>query len=137
YRGNVDSVNIPKELKKALSIKWESMMKRCYSKDGGLNLYKDVFVHQDWHSLEQFLRDVRYIPHYHIAKEDNLKGWDLDKDYFGANAYSKDTCVFLKHQENSVYAKSTPLSVKGKDGKLSKVFIEIREASIYLDMSES
>ena len=89
-----------------LKDKWENMMRRSYSKayKNTHDTYDDVFVHSDWHSFEQFLRDVREIPQYFLAREDGFKGWDLDKDYYGSNAYSKYTCVFLKHQENSLYA---------------------------------
>ena len=91
-----------------LKDKWENMMRRSYSQNykESHDTYDNVFVHQDWHSFEQFLRDIRKIPQYFLAREDGFKGWDLDKDYYGSNAYSKDTCVFLKHQENSLYAKT-------------------------------
>lgn len=91
-----------------LKDKWENMFRRCYSekyqKDIYHESYKDIFVHQDWHSFKKFLEDIRYLPQYFLAKEQNFKGWDLDKDYYGSNAYSKDTCVFLKHNENSLYS---------------------------------
>ena len=99
---------------KALKTKWENIFYRCYS-DRFIKreYYKDVFVHQRWHSFEQFLRDIRYVPQYHLAKEDNFKGWELDKDYFGSNCYSVDTCVFLTKRENSLYALSKPFTYKG------------------------
>ena len=85
------------------------MFRRCYS-DTYQNehpTYRGAFVHHKWHSFENFLRDVRMIPQYFLAREDNFNGWDLDKDYYASNCYSNDTCVFLKHCENSLYAKST------------------------------
>lgn len=90
-----------------LKDKWENMFRRCYSKAYSKEhpTYKNTFVHQDWHSFKQFLEDVRYLPQYFLAKEDGFKGWDLDKDYYGSNAYSKDTCVFLKHSENTLYSR--------------------------------
>lgn len=92
------------ELKK----KWENMFFRCYSERYKklYHTYDDKFVHHRWHSFSNFLNDVKYIPQFFLAKEDNFKGWDLDKDYYGSNCYSKDTCVFLKHDENTLYAKS-------------------------------
>ena len=91
-----------------LKDKWENMMRRSYSQNykASHDTYDDVFVHQDWHSFEQFLRDIREVPQYFLAREDGFKGWDLDKDYYGSNAYSKNTCVFLKHQENALYAET-------------------------------
>lgn len=90
-----------------LKDKWRNMLRRCYSEQYQKvhEAYKDAFVHQDWHSFKNFLEDVRMLPQYFLAREDNFIGWDLDKNYYGSNAYSKDTCVFLKHSENTLYAK--------------------------------
>ena len=107
YLGEYKTVNnFTEDELKILKDKWENMMRRSYSKayKDSHDTYDNVFVHSEWHSFEQFLRDVREIPQYFLAREDNFKGWDLDKDYYGSNAYSKNTCVFLKHQENSLYA---------------------------------
>lgn len=91
-----------------LKRKWENMFFRCYSErfEKLFPTYNDKFVHHEWHSFENFLRDVRMLPQYFLAREDEFNGWELDKDYFGSNCYSKDTCVFLKHNENSLYAKT-------------------------------
>lgn len=107
YLGEYKTVNnFTEDELKILKDKWENMMRRSYSQayKNSHDTYDNVFVHSDWHSFEHFLRDVREIPQYFLAREDNFKGWDLDKDYYGSNAYSKNTCVFLKHQENSLYA---------------------------------
>lgn len=99
--------NFTEEEIKVLKDKWENMFRRCYS-DSYLKehpTYANTFVHQRWHSFKNFLEDVKFLPQYFLAREDNFKGWDLDKDYYGSNAYSKDTCVFLRHSENTLYAK--------------------------------
>lgn len=59
----------------------------------------DGFVHQEWHSFETFLRDVRYVPQYFLAREDDFKGWKLSRKYYRSNAYSKETCVFLNEED--------------------------------------
>lgn len=138
YLGNHTSVNIEPKLKKALTIKWESMMKRCYSNNEVYKKsYSDIFVHQDWHSLEQFLRDVRYIPNYHLAKEVCFEGYHLDKDYFGANCYSKETCTFLTSQENSVYAKNKALKVTRLSNNEEYLFISLNDCANTLNLSTS
>lgn len=110
YLGEYDkhTVNFTKEEISKLKIKWDSMMERGYSQNFKQKnpTYKDVFVHHDWHCFEHFLRDVRYLPQFALAREENFVGWELDKDYFGSNCYSKDTCVFLKHNENTLYVQS-------------------------------
>ena len=91
--------------KSILKDKWENMFRRCYSsKYESRKLYKDVFVHQEWHSFENFLKTIVYVPQYFSAKRDDFRGWDLDKDYFSSNGYSKDTCVFLKGSDNKLYS---------------------------------
>lgn len=127
YLGEYKTVNnFTEDELEILKDKWENMMRRSYSKayKDSHDTYDDVFVHSEWHSFEQFLRDIREIPQYFLAKEDNFKGWDLDKDYYGSNAYSKNTCVFLKHQENSLYA-DTSGCYEILDKETNKKFYEI------------
>lgn len=109
-----------------LKDKWENMFRRCYSESYLKDhpTYKDTFVHSDWHSFKNFLNDVRNIPQYFLAREEEFKGWDLDKDYYGSNAYSKDTCVFLKHNENSLYAQ-TGGCYKITDTETGTIYFEI------------
>lgn len=118
--------NFTQEEIDVLKDKWENMFRRCYSESylSSHPTYKGTFVHQDWHSFKQFLEDVRYIPQYFLAKEEGFKGWDLDKDYYGSNAYSKDTCVFLKHRENIVYSKRNGC-FKITDTKTGNIFYEM------------
>lgn len=122
YMGNVDGVNNFSDNDIfVLKRKWTAMLKRCYSKDTHYNTYKNVFVHQDWHDFSKFLTDIRFVPQYHLAKEQNFEGWELDKDYFDSNCYSKDTCVFLHTNENKLYNKSSLIKVTHPNGKEEKI----------------
>lgn len=130
YLDEYDSVvNFTKEEISILKDKWENMFRRCYSKQYQKEhkTYKDIFVHQDWHSFKNFLKDVKMLPQYFLAREDNFVGWDLDKDYYGSNAYSKDTCVFLKHSENTLYGRRNGC-YKITDTTSNKEFYEINIA---------
>lgn len=136
YLGDLDSVrNISKKHMEILRKRWMSMLDRCYG--NGLSHIKSyrerlVFVHQDWHSFEQFLKDVRYLPQYHLAKEDDFEGWDLDKDYYDANAYSRETCVWLSRSDNLVYRKlMKPFYIIDKDERKT-MFLSPIEASNHL-----
>lgn len=83
--GNFKNVNNFQEYEiKNLKEIWENMFQD-----------KDVFVHQDWYSFEQFLKDVRYLPQYFLAREDNFNHWKISRKYYRSNAYSKESCVFL------------------------------------------
>ena len=126
YLGNYENIkNFSDEEIKILRHRWVCMLKRCYSKESS----KKVFVHSDWHSFENFLKDIRYLPQYHLAKEDNFNGWELDKDYFGSNCYSKDTVVFLKSDENKIYGKSVPITLIHPNGR-EEFFLSIKDASV-------
>lgn len=110
---------------------WERMMKRCY--DPNQHNYKfygalGVSVCKEWHDPLQFIADVQYIPHW-FYKLNNWNNFDLDKDYFGSNQYSKDTCVWLRKDENNKYTKvSKPISVTDNFG-IERLYLSIVDAA--------
>ena len=104
YIDKIDDINFTKEEIQIFQKIWSRMIKRCY--DNIRKEYSNIFVHNRWHSFRNFLIDIRFIPQYNLAKEDNFKNWELDKDYYGSNCYSKDTCVFLHKKENLIYRKN-------------------------------
>lgn len=66
-----------------------------------------TFLSWEWHDFENFLMDVRYLPQYFLAREDNFKGWKLTNVYYNSNMYSKETCVFLHESEFEEYKAGT------------------------------
>lgn len=134
YIGDLSKVNnFSEEHLEILKRRWISMLSRCYHNSTSHESYKnnETFVHQDWHSLEGFLRTIRLIPQYHLAKEANFEGWELDKDYFSSNCYSPKTCVWLKREENNLYKKSSKPFKLIKD-KEEIVFLTTVDASKFL-----
>jgi len=129
FLDKIDDLNFKKSEIKILQNIWSRMIRRCYDKSYK-EYYSDIFVHQDWHSFRGFLKDVRYLPQYHLAKEDNFKNWELDKDYYGSNAYSKDTCVFLTKQENLLYRSTQIDVIKITDIETNKTYYEISYTSL-------
>jgi thymidylate synthase len=129
YLDNVSDLNFKKEEIKKLQNIWSRMIRRCYDKYYK-EYYSNIFVHQDWHSFRNFLKDVRYLPQYHLAKENNFKDWELDKDYYGSNAYSKDTCVFLTKKENLLYRSSQIDTIKIIDTETNKTYYELSYSSL-------
>lgn len=121
YLGDVESVkNLDGDTINILKRKWIGMLKRCYSNDGYYKeFYGKTFVHNRWHDFSNFLNDVRTIPQFHLALEDSFRNWELDKDYYGANAYSKETCVFLKSSENKLYANNKVYKIIHPDGQIT------------------
>lgn len=87
---------------------WYNMMSRCYNKKhpcykmyGG----KGVTVSPIWHSFERFAKTISTVPMYPYWVNGNLQ-YELDKDYFGSNVYSPNTCVFIPKKMN-VYLNGT------------------------------
>lgn len=88
---------------------WIKMMSRCYKKDAhNYRFYGEVGVRvsKEWHDCKKFVEDVKKIDGWK-SKLSNWKEFELDKDYFGANVYSKDTCVWISKRENNLYTSSS------------------------------
>ena len=139
YHGEVKTSSFSDEELKYLKQTWVSMIDRCYNtKNDRYSMYggKGVFVHKRWHCLANFLEDVKYLPNWFVMKHTGEKPL-LDKDYYGANCYSKETCVWLNNSENVLYSKGKgkPFLVK-KDG-FEKIFISTIVASEELGLTHS
>lgn len=139
YRGNYESVKnyTENEISKLYNI-WRSMITRCYgSVERESYQGRDIFVDKSWHSFENFLREIRYIPQFFLAKEVGFVGYELDKDYYSSNCYSKDTCVFITTYENKLYRENIkPFYAIDKDGN-KKLYISQQECAIDLGLSNS
>lgn len=99
----------------SLKNKWTQMFERCFSDNKKLSNWNPEMIDERWHSFENFVEDCIKIPQFFTAKRDNFKGWILDKDYYGANFYSKDTCVFIAYKDNELYSEENNVYfVKGK-----------------------
>lgn len=75
---------------------WEHLFKRC----GKCKGYENIFVHESFHSLEDFLLWVKS----EIIKRGDtslLEKGCVDKDYYSSNCYSSSSCTILTHKENN------------------------------------
>lgn len=87
---------------------WRSMLARCYDeKHPNFNLYggSGVYVDSRWHNFSNFKNDIKHLINYDKWCNDSFN-WNLDKDYFGTNVYSKDTCIFLDKKYNCDLARN-------------------------------
>lgn len=138
YLGNYEKFKRDKFFKKYFQV-WTSMISRCYEPNNE-NYEKHysgngVFVDERWHSFENFLLDMKIIPQYFIAREAEFKDFELDKDYFGSNCYSVDTCVWLPKRENNLYRKtSKPFIAINKEKNICKIFLTTTELKRELDL---
>ena len=128
YIGEFDNTYFTKKQFNILMKKWEGMFKRCYTEEYS-ETYNNTFVHNEWHNFSNFLNDIKYIPQFHLAKDEDFKDWDLDKDYYGSNCYSKYTCTFLKRCENIIYRNSQikPIKITKVTGE---IFYELTYTSL-------
>ena len=86
---------------------WYNMMRRCYDETSPeYYLYgaRGIFVDRDWRCFENFLRDIHNLV-YFTRWTQRPSMYDLDKDYFLGNCYSKETCIFLPSKYNQVLPK--------------------------------
>lgn len=142
YKGDVSSVRNYQETEiRYLQDVWESMLDRCYNSSsvrydryGG----RGVFVSERWHSFENFLRDIRWVPQFFLAKEQGFRKWELDKDYYASNCYSLDTCVWLESKENVLYSgsKGRPFTVELPNGE-KELFIHTHRAALEYGVDHS
>ena len=107
---------------------WGHMIERCYhQKCKQYPLYggNGIFVSNAWHDFSHFIWDVIKLPGWVNVLRHPTR-YDIDKDYYGSNCYSVDTCVWLNHDENVLYTKSTPFYIIDTDGN-KKLYISTKK----------
>lgn len=123
YRGNeekiIDFINTyGKNIYDKLLKAWGHMIERCYSeKCKQYPLYggKGIFVSNDWHDFSKFIWScIKLSGWVNVLRHPSV--YDIDKDYYGSNCYSEDTCVWLHHDENVLYAKAKPFIITEPNG---------------------
>lgn len=118
-----------------LASTWVHMMKRCY--DSSAHNYKfygakGVTVDPRWHDPRQFIEDVKRLPHWEY-KASEWNKFELDKDYYGANQYGPDTCIWLPKSENVPHH---TIGIRNPEGE-EQFYLGYSEASAGTGMSRS
>ena len=92
---------------KAINL-WYNMTARCYDNSHpSYHLYKDIVIHPDWYNFDVFLKDIESLPYFYewaSGTTNDVNDWQIDKDYYATNLYSKETCIFLPSKENKAYS---------------------------------
>lgn len=114
---------------KMLRNTWYKLLDRCYNPEHKDYIYyggSGVFVHNEWHCFAKFQEDVKYIKGWN-NKRRNYE-YQLDKDYYMSNCYSKNTCVWLSPVDNALYRNNPkafeyilPSGIKGRDISVSHI----------------
>lgn len=89
---------------------WQSMLTRVHG-NPIRESYKDVKISDEWYNLQAFGE--------WFTSSNYEQGWQLDKDLLspkGYKLYSKDTCIFLPVELNSLLANETTKNSTGFPG---------------------
>ena len=111
---------------------WNSMIARCYdSTHPSYGLYgrKGVVVSGEWKCFENFMNTLHNVPYFYQWLEN--KTYDLDKDYFGAEGYSADTCIFIEHKMNTSFG--SPM----RDRETGRLFVSQHQAADLFEIADS
>ena len=87
---------------------WDHMLSRCYNEnDLRYDTYGKIgiFVCERWHRFSYFISDVVDLPGFYEWVFD--PDYQLDKDFYCADGYAPNTCVFLNKNENVCYQKAS------------------------------
>lgn len=112
---------------------WNHMLHRCYNpkcKEYKLYGAVGVFVDSRWHSFELFLTDVTKLPGW-VSKLRYLTDFEIDKDYYGSNVYSKYTSVWLSHKDNILYRTSNAFYIIDRNSNKNLYISQSKCASDY------
>ena len=75
--------------------RWHSMLDRCYNKNHPrYKTYgeKGIRVCDEWHLFSNYMK---------WFDENNIDGYEVDKDFCGLKLYSPETCRFVSKSDNS------------------------------------
>ena len=89
------------KLEKRIYSLWDNMISRCY--DSNHPQYKfyggqGVTVSTEWQNFSKFEHSIKSVPGFYDWCDDSK--YELDKDYYGANQYSKSTTIFIHKKYN-------------------------------------
>lgn len=96
YLGYLDgSTKVKSEDKEAYS-RWRIIMMRCYSTVNLVTVYKDSWVHEEWHNFQNFKE---------WFNKNNIPGYHIDKDILvkGNKVYSSYYCCFVPVEINNLF----------------------------------
>lgn len=78
---------------------WKDMIIRVYNPRKNHSSYSDVTVCKRWHNFMNFYNDAFSLWGFQEFIDSGYTH-QLDKDYYGSNIYSPDTCIFISSSLN-------------------------------------
>ena len=78
---------------------WQDMLIRVYKPRKNHKTYSNVSVCKRWLNFTNFVNDCYCLQGFQEFVDSNYS-WQLDKDYYGSNIYSPNTCCFISAELN-------------------------------------
>lgn len=113
--GEISEDDKTQEIYPILFAKWSKMLERCYNpkcKEYSMYGAKGVYVCKRWHTFSNFLEDCTQLMGFEDFLDDHT--YQIDKDIFNDNVYSKETCVFIPKFYNQQLINSKPIVYNDK-----------------------
>lgn len=110
---------------------WANLMAKAYLGTG------DYSISKEWQDYDTFIREVKSLPHWYYKTED----WDnfvLSNAYYSSSAFSKDTSVWLRKDEEELYLENNMvIKVTHYNGEVELYFNkEALDKHLGLDLEE-
>jgi len=140
YKPDSSGVSAPNgTIDDKLRSQWIKMMDRCYNPSAHNYRYyggRNIFVDARWHILQNFINDVKQLPNWKHKLAD-WNNYNLDKDYFSSNCYSRETCLWLSKQENGIYGSTNSTIIVVFPNGHVELFISVSQCAEELEVSRS
>lgn len=140
YNPDSSGVSFPNgSVEDMLRGQWSKMMDRCYNVEAHNYKYyggRGVFVDERWHVLQNFIDDVKLLPNWQHKLAD-WNNYNLDKDYYSSNCYSKETCLWLSKKENGIYGSTNNAVLVLLPNGQANLFISISQCAEEMELSKS
>lgn len=122
---------------KLLFNEWFHMINKCYYSHQEGYAEPENNVDPQWFNYQNFLKDAKHLPHYWYWYEDNFgtvkNKMYLDVDYYEANYYSAETCIWQNSKDALLYVNDYVIKVSDTIGN-SKIFINEENAKSFLNV---
>lgn len=124
-------------LHRSLYRTWANMLERCYDpkcKEYPLYGGRGVTVATRWHCYAAFLDDVQRLPGWYERSQYGSE-YELDKDHFGGDVYSPETCIWAPRRVNRAYSHASAFEAVSPDGAVyrhisPKIFAELHGLNV-------
>lgn len=99
--GYIGDYKVSTEFDKKIYRIWQDMLIRVYKPRSNHRSYSNVFVCKRWLSFSNFHNDCFNLWGFQEFADSGFE-YQIDKDYYGSNIYSPETCIFIPANLNKM-----------------------------------